>query len=1531
MTRFLIALLTLFLALPALAQETPEEERSYFTDFVENQLSAENRQIRISGIQGILSSEATIGEITVADREGVWLRIENAGIDWNRTALLRGRLEIETLRADLIDFIRQPLPAEGGLPQPEAQPFQLPELPLAIVLQNLDIDRLHFGESVFGLESSLAATGSFRLEGGELETTLNMQRLDGPGGTLALTASYANETEVLDVDLDLNEPADGIIANLLNIEGRPPVDLSLSGSGPVGDLDLQLTLDAAGERVLTGTTQIDRGPAGLRFAANVQGPIARLVAPAYRAFFGENVELTVNGTVRDDGGVVVEALDLESAALQLQASAETGADGFLRSLRLAASVGADGAEPVVLPVPGGNTTLQRGTIDIAFGEAAGGEWSGDVSITQLVSPSFSIDGIALDLGGQVRNLDDPQARSISFDVSGQASGIDAERQDIAEALGDTIELAINGSWNAGAPIRLDRFLIDGSSLALTAAGQIADYVFDGEIGVEASSIAPFSELAGRELGGGANLTANGELKPLSGAFDLTLDGEATDLRISQPAADNLLSGTTAISGRVARGEEGLVADDFRIANEQVELTADGSFATGAADFRFDVAVSDLSKIDEAASGRLTATGTASGSEGVINLELDARVPSGSLVGRSLRDARLGFEGTLRSENLEGAVTGDAFLDGTRIDLASQVAVANGERHLAGLRFEAGGAVLTGDVTQTEAGLFTGELLLNAPNVSTAAALALAEAQGAVVADISLSIEDGSQSASVDARVNDLVYGSIRLGEAKADLGIEDLFGVPAIDGTVTASDVLAGGVEIDRLEATARQEGEATGFSAEAQLANGAAISASGALAPEGEGFRLTLADAQLAWQNLEARLSQAASLRVEGSDIAIDQFAVDIGGGRISASGSVAETIDLDVTIDSVPLRIANAIRPDLGLGGTISGTAQVSGPREEPNVAFTVDGDDLTAAPIREAGLSTLDVQASGTTSGDRLNVDASITSPQGFRAQASGAVPLGDGALALDVTLQSFPLSVLNAVVPGQNLGGNVTGTADVQGTLADPQVAFDLAGRDISAAPLTEFGIGALSFSASGQYGGGAVVLSSATVSGPQDLSFSVSGRIPVSGPGLNVSVDGRIPLSLANRFLAERGTQVSGTLVADIGVSGSLDNPVVTGSISTSGAALVDPQANIRLTGISLSASATAQTVTINSLSASVAGGGTVNASGTISIADGFPANLSIRLQDFRYSDGELVVATVDGTLSVTGALARDPLISGDILIERAEITIAGSLGGGPTAIDVIHVNPPPAVAATLERARANDGTPIPTARPSVARLDVAVRAPNQIFVRGRGLDAELGGQVRITGPVTNVQPVGAFNLIRGRLSILGQRITFDEGRVSLVGDLDPFIDFVARTESGDITVFITVRGRVSDPAIEFSSQPDLPQDEVLARLIFNRGIGELSALQIAQLAAAAAELAGGSNTSLLGSLRNATGLDDLDVVTNAQGETAVRAGRYIEENVYLGVEAGAQGSTRGTINLDITEDLKARGSVGSDGGSSIGLFYEKDY
>jgi translocation and assembly module TamB len=143
---------------------------------------------------------------------------------------------------------------------------------------------------------------------------------------------------------------------------------------------------------------------------------------------------------------------------------------------------------------------------------------------------------------------------------------------------------------------------------------------------------------------------------------------------------------------------------------------------------------------------------------------------------------------------------------------------------------------------------------------------------------------------------------------------------------------------------------------------------------------------------------------------------------------------------------------------------------------------------------------------------------------------------------------------------------------------------------------------------------------------------------------------------------------------------------------------------------------------------------------------------------------------------------------------------------------------------------------------------------------------------------------------------------------------------------------VIVQGRVSDLSIEFTSSPQLPQDEVLARLLFNRSMGELSPLQLAKLASAAAELVGGGgNSSLMDSLRGAAGLADLDLVTDDKGNAAVQAGTYLDDNIYLGVTAGANGQSRVTINLDVTSDLKITGAAGQDGNSSLGVFYERDY
>ena len=137
----------------------------------------------MSGVSGALSSQARIARITVSDAQGPWLQIENAEVDWNRLALLRGRVDVNQLSAARIDWLRRPETPETGrkLPSAEATPFALPELPVAINLRALSVDTMAFAEPVFGQAAELSMTGSLNLVGGVLDTSLDVKRLDAPG------------------------------------------------------------------------------------------------------------------------------------------------------------------------------------------------------------------------------------------------------------------------------------------------------------------------------------------------------------------------------------------------------------------------------------------------------------------------------------------------------------------------------------------------------------------------------------------------------------------------------------------------------------------------------------------------------------------------------------------------------------------------------------------------------------------------------------------------------------------------------------------------------------------------------------------------------------------------------------------------------------------------------------------------------------------------------------------------------------------------------------------------------------------------------------------------------------------------------------------------------------------------------------------------------------------------------------------------------------------------------------------------------
>lgn len=1527
----------LLVAIAAMAQEEANDpgDNSFITRFIQERISAPGREIHLSGVSGALSSQARIQRITVSDDKGPWLQIENAQLDWSRLALLRGRLTINRLAADQISWLRRPEmpPAPAQLPQAETQPFSLPELPVAVNLDDLAVPMVRFAEPVFGQAAEISLAGRLSLADGALDTALDVQRLDEPGGTLGLKAAFSNASRQLDLDVALHEPKGGIVATLLKIEGAPAVDLTLAGSGPLDQVDVNFALDADQTRVASGLVALRARDDGLGFDVDFGGDLAPLIPAQFRGFFAGRSTVKAQGVSKTGGGVRVDTLGLANDVLKLDGNLETGSN-YLRRLSLTGNLGDPDGAPITLPVPGANTRLNSAVLHVAYGDAA--RWDGLLVLDRLQAADIAMEDVTFRMGGLAQNLDDPATRNVSVSVEGLATGVSSQRPEVANALGSRIDLFADAVLPPGGPITVNQLQVSGNGLSVFSAGEFRDYVYTGRNAVRVSDLAMFSALAGRDLGGAIDLTANGSVSPLAGGFDLAFDGTANDLRAGIAQVDGLLANQTTLSGRAVRDEQGVRTENLRLANPQLAFTSNGQVSSARTDIAFDASVTDLALVDPRLGGALTASGRATGQGQPVTVSLDAAIPNGRLDERQLTNATLGFEGEVNGTDVTGTLTGGGGLDGLTLSLAGDVASVGESRSVKGLEINIGPNRLSGDLAKAGAAPLEGRLNLQAPDIASIAALALTEATGALDATLTFAPAETGQGVKVVAGANGIAVGGTRIGELNLQADVVDALGVPLVDGGMDASGLVVGGIEVSSVNATAsRADANRMQVSANARLAIGTQIDTSGEVAHlDGGGFATTLATLNLRQQDMQARLASPSTVTLKDGAVTLTPLQLDVGDGSLTAQGSIADTFDIDVALSALPLAVANTIRPDLGGAGTLDGTLRVTGPRNAPDVQYSLTASEIASTITRNAGLPPVRLVSSGQTEGGRLNLTAEL-SGNDIAASARGAVPLGQGAIDLAVDLGSFPLALVDRAAGNRGLRGTVTGTGQVAGTLASPRASFNVRGTGISADLLASNGLPALGFSMAGNFRDNAVRLDSAEVTAPGGLDISGAGTIPLTGAGLDVRVNGGVPLAMANPFLADRAAQVAGTARLDATARGSLAAPQLGGNVNVAGATLVDPETNIRLEGITIDAGLEGNSAILRTLRANVVSGGSIEAEGRVGLSPGYPADLTARINNVVYTDGAFVSTQANGRLTMVGPLVgQGGLLSGQIDLGRTEISVAEGLGAGGQALEQVeHLAPPRPVEITLRRARLNEEPQAAEGTPPQIGLDVLIRAPNQIFVRGRGLDVEVGGELRVQGTTADIQPVGQFDLRRGRLNILGQRIDFDQGSVQLIGNLDPQLHFVAETQSGDVTAIVTVDGRASSPTITFSSQPELPQDEVLARVLFNRTADSLSPFQLAQLAAAAAELAGGGGggPGIMDQLRNATGLDDLDVVTAEDGSTAVRAGRYISDRVYVDVQSDTRGVSQAQVNYEINQSLNARAAIGTDGNTTLGLFFERDY
>jgi translocation and assembly module TamB len=569
-------------------------------------------------------------------------------------------------------------------------------------------------------------------------------------------------------------------------------------------------------------------------------------------------------------------------------------------------------------------------------------------------------------------------------------------------------------------------------------------------------------------------------------------------------------------------------------------------------------------------------------------------------------------------------------------------------------------------------------------------------------------------------------------------------------------------------------------------------------------------------------------------------------------------------------------------------------------------------------------------------------------GLKLGAQQAVLQVDGrvspALDLRASLKQLKPELINAFVPRLLASGTIEADAQVQGSFAAPTGKVHLQAIGMRAANDAARGLPATDLRADAQLMGNTANVD-AKLSAGSSSQLALTGRTPLAADGaLDLKLAGNLDMTLLNPLLEAGGRHVTGAIAIDTSVTGAAASPEIGGKVRLTKGSFRDYAQGINLSDIAGELSGSHGLLQVDKLTARAAPGD-VAVEGTIGVLQPkIPVDLKLTARNAQPIANNIVTANLDANITVAGT-ARERLdVTGKIDINRANVEIPSGL--------------PPNV-AVLDVRRPGEAPPPPPEKPLVIGLDITVEAPRQILVKGRGLDAELGGQLRIRGTTDAPLVGGGFELQRGFFTLASSKLTFTNGNVTFGGaglknKIDPTLDFTAQTQVADITAIVRITGLADAPKIELTSTPELPQDEILARVLFGQGASQLSALQVVQIGTALATLSGGGGGGFnpVAKIQKALGLDRLSVggasSTGANGSqqntgASIEAGRYVSSRVFVAVKESTTGASQLAVDVDLTKHLKLQTKLGNgnttaqgttpenDPGSSVGLAYQFEY
>jgi autotransporter translocation and assembly factor TamB len=1452
--------------------------------------------VELGGLSGDLFSRFEMDRLQLRDDRGVYLVLDGLTIAWQPLDLLDKRLTIPSLEIAHARLDRLPV---FGPEKPEDQAFslqdlrlpdlampRLPDLPLAIEIGRITIKDIALDPSIAQLTSGRAVTLLARLDHIRLADQKAMASLvieqTAPSPDLAtdrLSPDLATDRLSLDLDYE---------------QSQQKLDLRLDLHGPQNGLitallamspneSLDIHLEGAGRlNAWQGTFSARMGEAkslearitGNETALVIKGHAdpAGLIDPPYAALLGASVAFVITAG-QDQADHIPLKLELDLAAGTVALETALAKNGPMLS---ALTYRLDAPQSAALLPDGWPLTFSGMAID------------------GRVQPTTQ--GLVLDGGF---NLDAP--------ASNEGASPDPQTRDP-----QILAQKLDGRYHLG---------IEGSEMSLKLSGQIHDLIIAGlsqttdqPMTVDFNLDAVANEKSRQiTLGtaslstGGARLTASGTASTDLATLDLELLAEIADLA------------SLPLPLPFQGGLESRFLVNRQNADAPIGLTLDGRGL-------------DLASTDATLTALL-------GAEPVIKAQIDLE-PDQQI---TIKNARLDAAG------LKLDIKGAADLADEGFDLDYQIRLPDLARFgwldapdMPGTAEMEGGLLLDG----TLGGPFS------APQLALHSHLDQLDLAGLVLHNLQL---DGLASLSDPEAANETgPMGEIRLSaesslgplriEARGHRDADGAFSLPLafvalgaakIEGSlIYGTDSLLRG-EFNGQSGDLSDLPESQRYGLEGDLSLKAALFAHNekqalSLEASGQSLVLPIQSKRLTLQRLdlkaEAFLTDGLP-RIDGTLLLSDFLLgfTQLSRLQISATGDRSR-LQLDGKADG-------HWRGPLDLGGSLIWSQEAQSQKASLSLDGLLFGEKLSTE-------KPLSMQMAK----DHLTLDP-------FRIEfsegaISGAMTKGEAEVDLRLDLADMPLSILNVmspqILPTGTLDGQLSFTQEKDQSRGTMRLFLhDLAPAigGFTQVPPLQISIKAdlkddlLMMMAEGSARDALEANARLTLPLRLDLvqpAFDLPDDAPLEGE--MIWQGALAPLFM---ILDLPQQEASGDLDATIKIAGTVESPEPKGTISLKNGRYEHLPSGFIATDLALDARLDGLKLTIESLAAQDGNGGRISGAGSAGLSpEGeMLADLDLSL------DGVTVVRRVEARAVTSAQLKfeKSPAIhrlSGRIDPTRADIDISKSLPDDVTSIEVTEIDSRVAQLDGESDDAGDQGLSAPDDRPLA--LDLKIAAPRRIFIRGRGLDSEWALDLDIDGSADTPLISGSARLVKGAFDFAGRRLILDNGQILLTGNAnpDPLLDITARDQIDGLAIILQLSGPLSAPVISLQSTPSLPEDEILARLLFGEQVSDLTPLEAMQLASALASLSGGGGLDVIGAARSTLGLDRLNIDMGGEdtGGTRLTGGKYLTDDIYLEIstETGT-GITTGTIEWALTRNLGIRSEMSSSKDNSVSLRWSWSY